>query len=166
MKQPKVLISACLLGQTVRYDGGHKLVTHAVLRRWLDEDRVISVCPELEGGLSVPRPAAEIAPLGSASTVWLRQSKIITADGVDATQAFLFGAEKAAQLAREHHIQVAVLKDGSPSCGSSQVYDGNFKGRRIAGMGVTAALLRKLGVMVFSETEFEQADICLLNPIR
>ncbi len=156
----KILLSACLLGQAVRYDGGHKQIDDGILQRWLSEGRVVSLCPELAGGLSVPRPAAEIASGGTAADVLAMLAMVITAQGNDASLAYVHGAQQAAALAK-HDIRVAVLKDGSPSCGSSQVYDGSFNGKRIGGEGVTAALLRQMGVQVFSEQELAQADACL-----
>jgi uncharacterized protein YbbK (DUF523 family) len=67
------------------------------------------------------------------------------------------GAEHAVELARREGIRIAILKDGSPSCGSTAVYDGSFTGTRVPGRGVTAAALEAAGVRVFSETEIEAA---------
>lgn len=142
----KVLVSSCLLGAPVRYDGRDKKSSHPVLQRWLEEGRVVSVCPEMLGGLGTPRPPAEIV----AGT-----RRVVTRDGVDVTAAFEAGARAAAEQAIAH---VAVLKEGSPSCGSSFVYDGTFSKTSIAGEGVTAALLRARGVAVFSEDQIEAAD--------
>lgn len=146
----KVLVSACLLGERVRFDGAGKLSAHPVLARWLREDRVVSVCPEVAGGLPVPRPAAEI-----------RGRLVVARDGRDVTAAFARGAEEALRLAQEHGIVVAVLKAKSPSCGSGQVYDGTFTKTLVPGDGRTTALLRAHGVQVFSELEWDAADAAL-----
>jgi len=139
----KVVVSSCLLGAPVRYDGRDKKSGHPILQRWLDEGRVVSVCPEMLGGLGTPRPPAEIAG-----------DRVITREGVDVTAAF----ETGARLAAEQATLVAVLKDGSPSCGSTFVYDGTFSKRPVEGQGVTAALLRARGIAVFSEDQFDAAD--------
>lgn len=144
----RVLVSACLLGERVRYDGREKGVQHAVLSRWLAEGRVVRVCPEVEGGLAVPRPPAERQ----------RDGRVLTNTGVDVTNAFVQGAAEALRLVHEHGITIAVLKEGSPSCGSGFIYDGSFSKTQLAGeVGETARLLRANGVAVFSELQWDQA---------
>jgi len=143
----RVIVSACLLGSPVRPDGGDKKLEHPVLRRWLEEGRIVSACPEMLGGLPAPRPPAEI-----------RAGRVVTRDGEDVTRAFEEGARATAALADADRIRVAVLKEGSPSCGSSLVHDGTFRGTKIPGEGVTAALLRGRGIAVFSEDELEAAE--------
>lgn len=147
----KVLMSACLLGQAVRWDGGHRAQAHPVLRRWLALGRVVSLCPEVAGGLPVPRPRAER----------LADGRVVTEAGEDVSEPFARGAARAVALARQHGVTVAVLKEGSPSCGSSVIADGTFSGHRVEGQGVTAQALRAAGVQVFSEAEFEAADAAL-----
>jgi uncharacterized protein YbbK (DUF523 family) len=158
----RVLVSACLLGTPVRFDGAAKPAASTVLQRWLEEGRVVSVCPEVAGGLPVPRPAAEITAGAGGAQVLSRHARVVTARGDDVSAAFLAGAQHALQLAQQHHIRIAVLKEGSPSCGSSRIHDGKFTGTRIDGMGVTAALLHSAGIQVFSEAQFEEADAALL----
>ncbi|MBV4540930.1 MULTISPECIES: DUF523 domain-containing protein [Pseudomonas] len=156
---PKVLVSACLLGQPVRYDGrasGHP----DVLRQWQAEGRVVPLCPEVAGGLPTPRPPAEI-PGGQGSQVLAGDVQVLTVTGEDVTGEFLAGAQQALALVRRHGIRVAVLKAGSPSCGNRLTYDGTFSGVKVPGEGVTTALLRREGVQVFSELELEQAQQAL-----
>jgi uncharacterized protein YbbK (DUF523 family) len=156
----QVLVSACLLGEKVRYNGADSLSAHPVLRRWLDEGRVVPFCPELAGGLGVPRPPAEIqgkAGRTGGQAVLDGVAHIVTAMGVDVTDAFVRGATLAADAARARGVRVAILKDGSPSCGSSHIADGSFSGTKVAGHGVTAALLERAGVRVFSERQIDQA---------
>ncbi len=152
---PKVLVSACLLGQPVRYDGrssGHP----DLLQLWQQQGRVVPLCPELAGGLPTPRPPAEI-PGGQGGAVLDGEARVVTVQGEDVSAEFLAGARLALELVRRHGIRVAVLKSGSPSCGNRQVYDGTFSGCKIDGEGVTSALLRREGVQVFSELELETA---------
>lgn len=154
-ERPKVLVSACLLGQPVRYDGrasGHP----DLLQRWQAEGRVVPLCPEVAGGLPTPRPPAEI-PGGQGGQVLDGQAQVLTVTGEDVSAAFMAGAQLALALVRRHGIRVAVLKSGSPSCGNRLTYDGSFTGVKVTGEGVTTALLRREGVQVFSELELDQA---------
>jgi len=157
-----ILVSACLLGEKVRYTGADSLSAHPVLRRWLDEGRVVPFCPELAGGLGVPRPPAEIQGGGGAA-VLDGQARVVTRGGADVTDAFVRGATLAAQAARARDVRLAILKEGSPSCGSSRIADGSFSGTKVPGHGVTAALLERDGVRVFSEHEIDAAAAYLLQ---
>jgi uncharacterized protein YbbK (DUF523 family) len=114
--------------------------------------------PEVDAGLGSPRPPAEIAGAGAGRGVVSRLAFVRTQAGEDLTDRFLAGASLALDAARRHGVRVAILKDGSPSCGSSFVYDGTFSGVRRRAMGVTAALLEQNGVRVFSETQIDAAD--------
>ena len=151
----KILVSRCLLGQRVRYDGGaHGPFT--VLERWQQEGRVVPLCPEVAGGLPTPRAPAEIAG-GQGAQVLDGHLPVLTVDGENVTAAFVEGAEQALALVTKHGIRLALLKARSPSCGNRENYDGSFSGVRVPGEGVTAALLRRAGVQVFSEEQLEQA---------
>ncbi|TGV06053.1 DUF523 domain-containing protein [Alcaligenaceae bacterium 429] len=156
-----ILVSSCLLGSPVRYDASHKRSHHDVLQRWITDGKVIAVCPELAGGLPVPRPSAEISRAAGGKAVWLQQAHVVDNQGDDVTPAFVTGAEEALRLAQQYNIQIAILKEGSPSCGSSQIYDGSFSGNRIPGAGVTTTLLREAGLHVFSEEQIDQAHALL-----
>lgn len=158
-KPHKVLVSACLLGQPVRYDGrasGHP----DLLQRWQSEGRIVPLCPEVAGGLPTPRPPAEI-PGGQGGAVLDGEAKVVTVSGEDVSAAFLAGAQLALELIRRHGIRIAILKSGSPSCGNLLTYDGTFSGTKVSGEGVTTALLRREGVQVFSELELEAAEKAL-----
>jgi len=152
----KVLVSACLMGEAVRYDGRAAGDGGGLLADWQREGRLVVVCPELRGGLPVPRPPAEIRD-GVGDDVLGGTARIVTPDGGDVTASFLQGASAALALAQEHGVKIAILKQRSPSCGSREIYDGSFQGRRIAGEGVTAALLRRHGILVFDETQLAEA---------
>ena len=158
-----VLVSACLLGEAVRYNGGDKRCDHEVLARWLREGRVVAICPEVSGGLAIPRPPAEIAHPSGGAGVLAGTAQVFANDGRDVTAAFIKGAEVALARARARGIRIAVLKEGSPSCGSSYTYDGTFTGTRVLSPGVTTALLQRTGVQVFSEAQLIEADQVLLR---
>ena len=149
-----VLVSACLLGLSGRYDGETLRTIDPVLTRLWSQGYLQPFCPELAGGLSVPRPPAEIQQ-GSGGSVLSGQSLVINDQGQDVTRYFIRGAESVLQTVRDLHIQVALLKDKSPSCGSSTIYDGTFSGKLKKGEGVSTALLRQNGVRVFGEQELE-----------
>lgn len=150
----RILISACLLGRPVRYDGGGKPLGDPRLAIWQAEGRLVPACPELAGGLPVPRPAAEIAG-GSGAEVLSGLARVVTADGVDVTAAYVEGARAALDVARAEDCRLALLIDRSPSCGGRRIHDGSFSGRLLAGEGVTAALLRGHGIAVFTDAEVD-----------
>ncbi|WP_072349227.1 MULTISPECIES: DUF523 domain-containing protein [unclassified Pseudomonas] len=155
----KILVSRCLLGHRVRYDGGAS-GPFDQLQQWLDEGRIVALCPEVAGGLPTPRAAAEI-PGGQGGQVLDGQALVITTDGENVSAQFLSGAHQALALVREHGIRIAVLKANSPSCGNLLTYDGTFSGVKVSGEGVTAALLKRHGVQVFSELELVEAALAL-----
>ena len=151
MSHKRYFISACLLGQKVRYDGKHCLVSKLV-QALLDENYV-SLCPEVSAGLPTPRPAAEIR-YGSGTDVLFGHAQVLSSDAQNISDAFIQGAYKALALAQANHVTHAVLKANSPSCGSDGIYDGSFTGQKIAGDGVTAALFRQHGIQVVTEQQF------------
>ncbi|WP_457371912.1 DUF523 domain-containing protein [Pseudomonas sp. TE12234] len=157
----KILVSRCLLGHRVRYDGGAS-GPFDQLQIWLDEGRVVPLCPEVAGGLPTPRAAAEI-PGGQGGEVLDGQASVLTTEGEDVSAQFLSGACQALELVRQHGIRIAVLKANSPSCGNLLTYDGTFSGVKVRGEGVTAALLKRHGVQVFSELELAEAAAALEN---
>lgn len=89
------------------------------------------------------------------------QAAVITTDGEDVSAQFLSGAYQALEQVRVHGIRIAVLKANSPSCGNLLTYDGTFSGVKVSGEGVTAALLKRHGVQVFSELELPEASAAL-----
>lgn len=149
-------MSACLLGRPVRYDGAAKNVDDELVGRWRAEGRVIPFCPEVSGGLPVPRPPAEIVG-GDGEAVLDGTARVLTGAGADVTAAFVQGARLALDAARRGGARVAILKEGSPSCGSLRIYDGRFSGTSIPGHGVTTALLERSGVRVFDEDQIDAA---------
>lgn len=144
----KILVSGCLLGQAVRYDGLSKAIDHQIWLQWGKQGRLVAICPEVAGGLPIPRAKAERQAGGL----------IINEMGEDVTAPFLAGAEQALALAQQHDIKLAVLKANSPSCGNQQIYDGSFTGQLITGEGVTAKLLQQAGIQVFNEMQLSEAN--------
>ena len=137
-----LLVSACLLGENCKYSGGNNALPPETLAALEERFRLVSVCPEREGGLPTPRVPSE------------RQgSRVVNREGEDVTEAFRAGAALALKRAEEEGCRLALLKERSPSCGSSVIYDGSFTGTVVPGEGVTAELLKQKGITVFGETE-------------
>lgn len=153
----KILVSACLLGRRVRYDGDAKTISSKILSQWQAEGRVVSVCPEVDAGLPTPRLPAEIIA-GDGASVLAGSAQVVDHGGENLTEAFLRGASLALQLCQRYAIKVAVLTEHSPSCGSTHIYDGSFSGAKRPGAGVTAVLLRQHGVRVFGQHEIVEAQ--------
>lgn len=138
----KILISACLIGDKTKYDG--KSNYHPLVKELLEKYELVPFCPEVEGGLPTPRQPSEIV-----------KDKVMSAQGKDVTNNFKSGASKALMICQYLGIKTAILKEGSPSCGLNQIYDGTFTGRKIKGSGITAQLLIKNGIKVISENDIE-----------
>lgn len=166
----KILISSCLIGRPVRYDGRAKTIESDILERWRAEERLVPICPEIMGGLPTPRPPAEIVGRTIAGAdgeaVLDRRAAIVEDIGDDVTAPYLDGAVQALRIARDEGCRFAVLTDGSPSCGSSFIYDGTFTGRRVEGAGVVTALLRRHHIAVFGEDRISDVDKLLREPRR
>jgi len=139
----KILISACLLGVNCRYCG--EKVTYSGMDQLMRVADVIPVCPEQIGGLATPRPPSERF-----------EGRVLAKDGTDVTRQYVEGARETLRLAQLLHIDTAVLKERSPSCGSGIIYDGTFTGTRIPGDGVTAELLKANGIRVIGETHVDE----------
>lgn len=154
----KILVSACLLGEKVNYLGTDNKISHAIFNQWHAQGRFVMLCPEVAGGLPVPRPACEIKGEGSGLAVLNNSAQVVSHAGEDFTQAFLNGAKIAVDLCQQHQIKMAILKARSPSCGSQHVYNGEFNGTKIDGMGTTAAALTQAGIQCFSELRLLEAQ--------
>ncbi len=152
-----ILVSACLLGEKVRYDGGENRCAHPCLEQWQKEGRVVAVCPEMLGGLPVPRPPAEITCGGGGAQVLEGKARVVDVQGKDVSEAFVKGAREVVALAKHHGARMVILKEGSPSCGSARIYDGTFRGVKVTGEGVCVSALRQAGIAVFSENQLEAA---------
>lgn len=137
----KVLVSACLLGIKVRFDGKSKANEELIEK--LNNYEFIPVCPEVWGGLPTPRVPSEII-----------NDKVINKDGIDVTDNYMRGAIETLELARKFNIKKAILKSKSPSCGKGKIYDGSFNGTLVDGNGITTRLLIENGIEVLTEDEF------------
>ena len=131
-------VSACLCGFPCRYDGKSK--PDERIKALYEEGRALPVCPEKLGGLKTPRTPCEII-----------NGRVISSDGEDRTNEYLLGSQKVLELCQKHGIKKAILKQNSPSCGSTHIYDGTFSGTLIEGEGCLTALLRKNGIEVTGE---------------
>ena len=140
-----ILVSSCLGGIECRYNGSH--AASEKIRRLVEEKKAVMVCPELLGGFTTPREPAEDVLKGT--------TKIVTASGEDVTALYMDGAEKTLAYAKEIGAATVILKENSPSCGSSFIYDGTFSGKKILGDGITSALLKRAGCRVLSEDELD-----------
>lgn len=151
-RRAKILISACLMGFRVRYNGSDKRLVLAALAQWHRQQRLVIHCPELAAGLPTPRLPAEIVG-GNGADVLAGRARVVESDGRDVTQPYLLAAWLALQTAQQEGCCYALLSDGSPTCGSQAIYDGRFSGHRQPGAGVAAALLRQHGIVVFAEQQ-------------
>ena len=131
----KIMVSACLLGENVKYNGGNN--RHEKVLSYIEGHDVISVCPEVMGGLPIPRAPGEIV-----------DGVVRNEDGTSVDFEYRSGAAKALEIAREEGIDLAILQSRSPSCGVNQIYDGTFTGCKIKGSGVFAQLLKDNGFKV------------------
>ena len=139
-----LLISACLLGTNCKYNGGNNALPEEQLAVLRERYRLVPVCPERDGGLPTPRLPSE--RLGD---------RVVNKAGEDVTEAFRRGAALARETAKREGCRIALLKERSPSCGSGRIYDGSFSSTVISGDGITAEALKKSGLTIYGETEFE-----------
>jgi len=146
------LISSCLIGIYCRYDG--KTTSSERLVDLVREGKAIFICPEQIGGLATPRVPAEIEHGKTAKDVLEGRAKVVGDDGSDVTREFVNGANETLKLCKRLGIKIAILREKSPSCGSSKVFDGTFLGNKISGHGITTELLINNGITVYSEENF------------
>ena len=136
------MVSSCLLGNNVKYNGKNNYA--ADIEKIKNKYNIIVVCPEVMGGLPIPRIPSEIL-----------NDRVVNKEGVDVTNNFYAGANIALELVKKYNIKKALLKEGSPSCGSNYIYDGTFSGTKVEGQGITAKELSKLGVKIYNEKQIE-----------
>ena len=141
--KPKIIVSACLLGENCKYNGGNNYTQEVVKLK--EKFNLIPICPECFGGLPIPRVPNEII-----------SGRAISKNGEDFTKEYEDGAEKSLYIANESNCCYAVLKERSPSCGFGKIYDGTFSGTLIDGNGMTADLLDKNGIRIFGESEIDK----------
>jgi uncharacterized protein YbbK (DUF523 family) len=146
-----ILVSGCLSGNNSFYNGESKVCVP--IKKLVEENKAIPVCPELLGGLTVPREHSEIKG-GTGSGVLAKKCKVVTKSGKDVTTNFIAGGEAVLSLVKKYNIKKAILKSRSPACGCGKIYDGSFTGKLIKGDGVTCALLKINGIKVINDEEF------------
>lgn len=139
----KILVSACLLGENCKYNGGNNKCDEVIALG--KEHKLIPICPECFGGLKIPRVPSEI-----------KDGRVYSKDNEDLTDNFLDGAEKALYVAEESGCQIAILKERSPSCGFGEIYDGSFSGKTVRGNGITAQLLYEHGITILGESKADK----------
>lgn len=144
MPASKVLVSACLLGDAVRYDGRDNQISHPFVQKLSDDNAIVPACPEVLGGLPTPRPYAQI--------VQRFPIQIIASDQTDVTDEFVTGAELTLELAQKHGCVAALMKAGSPSCGN-----------RAGSTGVAAEEFLRHGLPVFNEDQIDELESFLLQ---
>lgn len=137
----KLLISACLLGENVKYNGKNNKIDTAEIAKYFE---FVPICPEVMGGLPIPRMPSE-----------RKDDKVINQIGNDVTNNYELGKNIAINIAKNNHIKYALLKSKSPSCGNDFIYDGTFSHTLINKSGVTAEALKKIGVIVFNENQID-----------
>ena len=138
-----ILVSACLLGDNCKYNGGNNLCEDLI--KFLNDFKVIKICPECFGGLTTPRVPAEI--IGD---------KVINKDGIDVTDNYQSGAKISLELAGKHHAKMAILKAKSPSCGVGMIYDGTFSNTLVHGDGICAKLLKANNIELYTENNYQE----------
>ena len=131
----KIAVSACLLGENCKYNGGNNYSEKVI--EYIKGHEVVPVCPEVLGGLPIPRESAEIV-----------NGKVSHKDGTSVDKEFRRGAETALKIIKEQQVDFVILQSRSPSCGVNTIYDGSFSGKIISGQGVFANLLQKNGIKV------------------
>ncbi|SCZ81323.1 DUF523 domain-containing protein [Pseudobutyrivibrio xylanivorans] len=126
----KIAVSACLLGENCKYNGGNNFSEKVA--KYVEGHEVIPVCPEVLGGLPTPRTPAEIV-----------DGIVTRKDGVSVDSEFRTGAKKALDIVFANQVELVILQSRSPSCGVNAIYDGTFSGKTISGQGVFASLLKE-----------------------
>lgn len=129
----KILVSACLMGENCKYNGGNNYSEK--LHEFINGHEVIMVCPEVMGGLPTPRLPSEIIGDG-----------VVNSGGIDVTNEFVNGAKKALEYSSD--VDMAILQSRSPSCGTNEIYDGTFSGKKIKGDGIFVRMLKEKGIKV------------------
>lgn len=139
-----IFVSACLMGDNCKYNGGNNY--NSKVAEFLKDKEYIKICPEMSGGLSIPRNPAEIVNSHGGK-------RVLSSDGRDVTENFIKGAENTLRLAEKYNPELIIFKAKSPSCGKGEVYDGTFSKTLTKGNGITAELLLRKGYKVITEKE-------------
>ena len=136
-------VSSCLAGVKCTYRGDDNLIE--IIKEMVDRKKAVIICPEVLGGLEIPRNPCEI-----------RKDRVVDITGEDRTKEYELGAKRALEILKEHDVDVVLLKANSPSCGKNKIYDGSFSHTLINGDGITCQLLEKHGIIVFNEDKIDE----------
>lgn len=136
-------VSSCLAGIKCTYRGDDNLINE--IKKLVENHEAITICPEVLGGLTIPRHPCEII-----------NGKVINNQGEDKTKEYILGAKRALKILQKNNVSVVLMKSKSPSCGKGYVYDGSFSHTLIEGDGITCQLLKKQGIKIFNENELDE----------
>lgn len=136
-----IAVSKCLCGYNCKYNGGNNLRDY--LKKLEDNNEVLLICPEVFGGLPIPRIPFELI-----------NGRAINKDGIDVTDKVIDGCNKALKLIKENNITKVILKENSPTCGVNYIYDGTFTHTKIKGCGLLTKMLKDENIKVYSDEEF------------
>ena len=139
----KIIISSCLLGNNCKYNGLNNY--NSLVEELKKYYELIPICPEVFGGLNIPREPSEI-----------KGDMVISINNKDVTNEFYLGANMALDIAKKNNIKIAILKEGSPSCGNNYIYDGTFTKTKINGSGITARLFKDNNIKIYTENEIDE----------
>ncbi len=142
----KIIVSSCFINK-VRHDAkssNDESINNFLEIMKMNDIEVIFVCPDVLGGLKIPRDPAE-----------QQSGKVFTSKGRDVTENFNIGASKVLDIIKKHNTDIAILKSKSPSCGKGKVYDGNFNGTLVDGNGITTDFLINNGINVYSSDDLD-----------
>jgi len=139
----KIIISSCLLGNNCKYNGLNNY--NSLVEELKKYYELIPICPEVFGGLNIPRDPSEI-----------KGDMVISKNNKDVTNEFYLGANIALDIAKKNNIKIAILKEGSPSCGNNYIYDGTFTKTKINGSGITARLFKDNNIKIYTENEIDE----------
>lgn len=137
-----IAVSSCLAGMNCTYAGKNNL--QEKIKALVDQGEAIVVCPEVLGGLPIPRTPCEII-----------KDQVIDQNGIDRTKEYQLGAKKALDICLKHHVTTVILKSKSPSCGKDLIYDGTFCHKLVKGQGIFVKLLQENGIMVYNENDID-----------
>jgi len=159
----KILVSGCLLGQPVRYNGLPLTLESELLCHWSELGLIVPLCPEIAAGFQAPRPPAEIEQGYDGFDVSIGLGRVFEDNGRDVTVLFQTGAQIALDKAIAEGCRYALLTDGSPSCGSTFIYSGQHNGKQRPGLGIVASRLKEAGIKVFAQNQIQQLADDLLH---
>ena len=129
-----------MLGENCKYSGGNNYSERVI--EYIKGHEVVSICPEVLGGLTIPRDTAEIV-----------DGVVKHKDGSSVDKEFRDGAKKALEILKDKGAELVILQSRSPSCGVDSIYDGTFSGKLIPGNGVFVELLKAEGFNVIDVEE-------------